>query len=308
MSARRALLDALIDDASLYPPANLAMGPALRAHARDRESAYAFVQGRFVVAASRIAEVLAERDPNVALRLSVILDAPAGSDATEAAIARLAELAPLAGIANITFDALEMRLGATAADVHAVARVVDALDARHAGPVSVWFEPPFDAAWTQPPADVFDALAALRERSADVSVGAKLRTGGLTPNALPSVADVAAFIVAAHAAGIPWKATAGLHHPVRQVDRETDRPMHGFLNIFVAGIGLHAGVIDAARVAEIVAEEDPRAFVLDGAHLAWRDVSLDAAAIVAGRAHVASFGSCSFFEPVDDLRRLGLLG
>ncbi len=55
-SAKRALLEQLIDDASLFPPARLPMGPALRAHARHRESAYAWIGGRFVLPASRVDE------------------------------------------------------------------------------------------------------------------------------------------------------------------------------------------------------------------------------------------------------------
>ena len=60
------------------------------------------------------------------------------------------------------------------------------------------------------------------------------------PEAIPDPADLARFIAACAAAGVPWKATAGLHHPVRAEQALTYEPgapravMHGFLNVFAA--------------------------------------------------------------------------
>jgi hypothetical protein len=305
LSATRALLDRLIDDASLYPPAGLAPAPSLRAHGRDRESAYAFVQGRYVAPASRIVELLAAREPALTLDLSVILDVAAGADPVAGAVARCADLAPLDGAPGVAATSFELKLPDGTAAIAAMGAVIDALSGR--GDLAVWFEPAYNGGWSAAPAETFAALAALRERSPAIAVGAKVRTGGLTPATVPPVDDVAAFIIAAQDAGVPWKATAGLHHPVRHVDGDTRAPMHGFLNVFVAGIALHAGRVASDGVAAILAEEDPRAFVLDPIHAAWRDVVLDVDVILAGRAQCVSFGSCSFFEPVDDLRRLGIL-
>src|SRR5262249_38876805 len=69
---------------------------------------------------------------------------------------------------------------------------------------------------------------------------AKIRTGGTPADAFPSPADVARFLSACIAARVPFKATAGLHHPVRGEHALTYAPdsavgiMHGFLNVFVA--------------------------------------------------------------------------
>src|ERR1700737_525809 len=91
-SAKRALLERLIDDASLFPPAALPMHLALRAHARHAESAYAFVDGAFVVPASRIGELTDCREPGQPLTLSVILDAAlaAQGDTVRADLDRIA--------------------------------------------------------------------------------------------------------------------------------------------------------------------------------------------------------------------------
>jgi hypothetical protein len=139
---------------------------------------------------------------------------------------------------------------------------------------------------------------------------AKLRTGGLTPEAVPAVGDVAAFIRACAERRLPFKATAGLHHPVRAEHPLTyaaDAPraaMHGFLNVFLAAAFAWYG---DREIEPVLAETDPAAFRFDEqAH--WRDRALDAGQVREARRHFAhSFGSCSFEEPVRDLEALGLL-
>ena len=139
---------------------------------------------------------------------------------------------------------------------------------------------------------------------------AKIRTGGVTPEAIPSVEQVAAFILACAERRLPFKATAGLHHPIRDVypltyDADSPRAlMHGFLNLFVAATFAWQGQRD---IEPILAETDPAAFRFDErAH--WRYRSLDVAQIQEARTQFAhSFGSCSFEEPVHDLEALGLL-
>jgi hypothetical protein len=139
---------------------------------------------------------------------------------------------------------------------------------------------------------------------------AKLRTGGVKPEAIPAVADVAAFVAACAGRRLPFKATAGLHHPIRSphpLTYEAGAPravMHGFLNVFLAAAFAWHGDRD---IEPVLAETDPAAFRFDNrAH--WRNRSLDAEQVREARLHFAhSFGSCSFDEPVRDLEALGLL-
>jgi hypothetical protein len=139
---------------------------------------------------------------------------------------------------------------------------------------------------------------------------AKLRTGGVTPDAIPGVEAVAAFIRACAERRLPFKATAGLHHPVRALYPLTYDPeapqavLHGFVNVFMAAAFAWHGERD---IEPILAEMDPATFHFDdGAH--WRDRSLDASQIRDARTHFAhSFGSCSFEEPIEGLEMLGLL-
>ena len=309
-SAKRALLERLIDDAALFPPAELPLRAALRHHARLRESAYWWIAGRFVVPASRLDELASVRDSAQALELSVILDSAMRGAKGDTVRADLHRIDRVLGTAGITVASLELRVPGAGLDQAGLTRSVSEIAQRWPSePVSFWYEPSYNAGWTTPPDAALAALAAVRGTAPpNVTVGAKVRCGGQGAGATPSVDDLAAFVVAAHAHEVPWKATAGLHHPVRGAHGVAGGVVpHGFLNLFVAGAALHAGVLDAARVTDVIAETEPRAFVVDPAHVAWRDVRVEAEQVGAARERCVSFGSCSFDEPVNDLRELGIL-
>jgi hypothetical protein len=142
---------------------------------------------------------------------------------------------------------------------------------------------------------------------------AKVRTGGLTPEAIPSSAQVADFLCRAAARRLPFKATAGLHHAVRSVRPLTyapdspRAPMHGFLNVFVAAAFVWQGM-DRDGAAAVLDEQDAAAFEFLDGELRWRGRSLAVTGIESARREFAhSFGSCSFEEPVQDMRALKLL-
>ncbi|MFL6350673.1 MAG: hypothetical protein ACJ74Z_02310 [Bryobacteraceae bacterium] len=136
---------------------------------------------------------------------------------------------------------------------------------------------------------------------------AKVRTGGVTPDAIPSPESVASYIFACAERQLPFKATAGLHHPVREVHRLTYEPdatpatMHGFVNVFLAAAFAWHG---ERQIEPILAETDVSAFHFDErAH--WRKLSLSSNEIAEARSRFAhSFGSCSFEEPIEELQAL----
>ena len=153
---------------------------------------------------------------------------------------------------------------------------------------------------------VADAVGRLRELSAEVycelplsempgaivAVAAaggrvKLRCGG---EVVPSVERVAQVLVGCHEAGVVMKATAGLHHPLRRGEE------HGFLNLLCAAVRAGDG-LPVAR--ELLSAESLGELPL--ASLTADDVRSARSALFKG------FGSCSWREPVDDLRGLGVL-
>jgi hypothetical protein len=136
---------------------------------------------------------------------------------------------------------------------------------------------------------------------------AKIRTGGVTADSIPHPDRVATFIRICAMHGVPFKATAGLHHPMRCDRALTYEPgspratMHGFVNVFMAAAFPH----DAEH---ILAEEDAKAFRFEDDAAWWRDHAVTTEHLEAVRREFAiSFGSCSFEEPVADLQELGWL-
>lgn len=130
-----------------------------------------------------------------------------------------------------------------------------------------------------------DALAARGLR-------AKVRCGGAE---VPSAADLARFVRACRERNLVFKATAGLHHAVRTNGE------HGFLNL------LAAAVLDGDEEAAL-GEDDASAFAFDRRSFSWRGRSATADEIARMRAELFhSVGSCSFFEPVEELEALGVL-
>lgn len=305
--AVHALFDRLIDDASLFPPASLSMKQALRAHARNRESAYRSMQGKFVVPFSRLDELHAARDTAVPLSLSVIYDG--SSTDLRAGVERdLGAIAAARNGDNLTIDSIEVKLTATYEPATFALAAAALGEAWSDATVAVWLEMPYDGGWRLSPEITFAAIAQTRAAAPpNVAIGVKLRCGGTNAEAIPSIRDVTAFLLAVQRAGIPWRATAGLHHPFRHRSAQFGVPMHGFVNLFVAGIALHAGALDEGRLPDVLAEHDARAFAIDPRHMAWRDVSIETEAIAAARAFAVSYGSCSFSEPVNDLRELGIV-
>src|SRR5437764_57457 len=63
--------------------------------------------------------------------------------------------------------------------------------------------------------------------------------GGFTPEESPRSRDVIRFVRTCLAGNVPFKATAGLHHPIRcfrpltYAENGPSGTMHGFLNLFL---------------------------------------------------------------------------
>ncbi|MDQ2909029.1 MAG: hypothetical protein M3R44_06740 [Candidatus Eremiobacteraeota bacterium] len=297
MSAARALLGELIDDAGLFPPARLSMADALTAHERAQAGETYWMLGRFIVAASQLDELRAHLDDSPdPLPTSVVLDGEP-SDGLEAAAAARGD--------RISVEAVEVRaalIGGASAD--ALARF-----AARCGRVGL---PATTLCYIELAVDDDPALALANLRdagSAGRALCAKIRCGGVTAEARPDPGRLAAFIGAAKEHAVPFKATAGLHHPIAHDNVSAGFPMHGFLNVIGGAVLLHAGAIDGAGLEAMLRDEEPRHFHLDEQRFEWSGAAADAAAIGAARAaFVHSYGSCSFEEPIDDLCALGMLG
>jgi hypothetical protein len=136
----------------------------------------------------------------------------------------------------------------------------------------------------------------------------KLRAGGLKAEAFPTSGRVAFVIQTCLETGVAFKCTAGLHHPVRHYDQSVATTMHGFLNIFGAAALIHARALFRTDLPSILEDEDASHFRFDEHGFTWNGVRATVEQISeARRMSIVSFGSCSFDEPLEDLRALGLL-
>lgn len=305
--ALQALLEALVDYAGLFPPAALPLDAAVRRYARYRSGSDAWMLARLVLPAARLAALPAYA-PHFSGPFGVAVLA-SGGDTAEAFLAALdADLAAMqaleAAMAGLAVpDVLEARLpgallAAAQAEVQAFLEAVHARLEAAARPAALFVEVPLDAPDALPP--VLDALAR-------AGAGLKLRTGGLEAAAFPPADRLALALTLARDRGVRFKATAGLHHPVTHFAGSVGARMYGFLNVFGGAVLAHALGLEAAALQAVLEDDDPAAFRLHGTTLAWRDHLVPAEAVRDARTWAVSFGSCSFDEPRDDLRTLGLL-
>ena len=295
----RVLLAGLVDYAGLFPPAQLAMAAAVRNFADYRDGEYGWMLGRFIVPSARLDEfegAAAARFPRDRNAVPWLVSMLAGRDPIHDAeqVFAFNERHAHAAVGRVVIDTLETR----AATADEVANVVRSAPAG----VTTYVEIPV----SPDPTSLLAAIAAQDAR-------AKVRTGGVTPEAFPSSRDLARFLHAAAQHQVPFKATAGLHHPIRATypltyePQAARGPMHGFLNVFLAAAFAEAG-LGTSDLERLLDETDPRAFSFDEGGLAWRGSRVEVPALGRLRTRVAvAFGSCSFTEPVDDLRALGFL-
>ncbi len=288
----RTLLDGLIDYAGLFPPAALAMPDAVLNYAAYRTGPDRWALGRFVVTADRLPEFERAADglaaPGDPWRLSVLVGA---NDAGQVEAAR-------------DFNARHASLNDAIADVlegrAATEDGITTLAAAARPGFTLYVEVPADP----DPAPLLEAIAAVGAR-------AKIRTGGITPDAFPPAAHVARFLAACVRLRLPFKATAGLHHPIRAdypLTYAPDAPrgtMFGYLNVFLAAALLQAGgtEADAARLLE---ETRLGALSFDDDGVRWGRHRLTLADLAESRRLALGIGSCSFDEPLDDLVPAGL--
>lgn len=304
--ALRALAEGLVDYAGLFPPAVLPMDTAWREYGRHRRSAEAWMLGRFICPATHLPELRAgvtTADGELPLLL-LANRAPTAEALTQSlqadASAWVAFQAAFPGRA--TAQAWELRLPADAPGGTSWARRLDDWAACLPAGADLCWEP--DPAWDA--ARLQDLASALAARG-DGRWGLKLRCGGVTAAEFPSVERVALVLALARDLGLPLKFTAGLHHPLRHWRPELGAWMHGFLNVYAAALAAQVHGLCARDLRPLLEETRRDAFRLVAHELRWRELRFCAREIQEARRLLPGHGSCSFDEPVADLRALGWL-
>ncbi|MCW5758112.1 MAG: hypothetical protein KIT54_12820 [Phycisphaeraceae bacterium] len=313
--AAQAFTQGLIDYAGLFPPASLGMGSATENYARYLRSTHAPMLGRFICPAARLGELsktaamlmpgtyatsgyremAGDGEP---WRISAIVPHP-NQTPLEDSLEHIRAFnhhheAEDAGLAVV--DAIETPVK----DVNEIDALLDAVPEQLAIAVEV-------PVLTAPGGDVRGYIAAL----AGTGAAAKIRCGGVTLEAFPSARKIIDFIVACRTAGVPFKATAGLHHALPGQYRLTYEdnppmgPMQGFVNVFAAAMLIGARAIDADKAEALLHDASPRNFILTDDTLGWQGHTVPLATVAEQRSRFAlSYGSCSFEEPVEEFGKM----
>jgi hypothetical protein len=298
MSAIRTLLQESIDYAGLFPPAGLNMAAAVQNYAQYHTGPDAWALGRFVVPGSLLSEFEAAAAIHCSTprsdgpwRLSVLGGPQPALDLE--AIGKFNQRHSRTG-GPFVADTLELKATSPSAIASLMAMIPDGLQPYIENPIG-------------------DGLREILSIIARHGGRAKVRTGGITRESFPATTDLLRFIRACIDLGLPFKATAGLHHPLRSEYRLTyaedspTAPMFGFLNLFLVTGFLREGMHDSDAV-RLLEESSPRAFQMDDDGISWERHRLDREALRSMRQDgMISFGSCSFTEPLSDLEALNLL-
>lgn len=284
MSAIDSLLTGLIDYAGLYPPAGLEMRAALRNYFSYLHSKHALALGRFLVDLPRVGDLkrIAGDAPR-GCRIAVIATPVADWDVLRNMLDE-----------GLAIDTVEVKVQQPA-EIDLIARSVPR-------GLQTYFEIPLSGESV----GLFDAIQAHGAR-------VKLRMGGLVAEAFPSVEAILKMLNALARRKLKFKATAGLHHPVRSqhaFSYQPDSPtgvMHGFVNLAcVAAVFFKGGAEEDAKA--LLEEQNSSAWQVSEDSIAWRSLCWRAEDLREVREQFfMSFGSCSFTEPIEDLERLGWL-
>ncbi|WP_419176386.1 hypothetical protein [Desulfosediminicola sp.] len=290
----RSFMTSLIDYAGLFPPAALDISHAEKEYRSARQSPHGWMLGRFIISAAR----LQESGIDNSFPLSVLIP-PDGDSADYAFLKRFGEV----------INAVETTIPGNCLSrdrcLERIVRLHNFLKLAGIGDVKLFFE-------SSDLETATDALAIFngsnRATSSSAQAGFKLRCGGVMASAFPSVKKVATAITLCKKKDVPIKFTAGLHHPLRNVSSTFDIMQHGFLNIFFATLLYQGEAIEQHDISACLTDENDGNFTFapDGIH--WRNHFLPLAELKRFRTtRVISFGSCSFAEPLEGLKNLGLL-
>src|SRR5579875_2729353 len=308
VASLRALLTELIDYAGLFPPARLPLDQAIRNYARYRQESDAWMLGRFVIPAARLEDLepYDEELFRVAPPFSFSVLGRSGGNLSEFLTNLRTDLRDIAAFrkrhgSRVKVDTLEVRLPPDLADPRLPDSALSLYKTLRVFPVVDLF--PFCEAPSRPE-ELVQQLAQLSGEQ----VGFKLRCGGLEASAFPSSQQMAAILHSCLDAGVPFKATAGLHHPLPRFDASVQARMHGFINLFLAGALAYSRGISPDQICRLLDDDQADHFSFTDKEARWQKYRVTTAEIAAARRHfVRSFGSCSFDEPRQHLRALGWL-
>lgn len=326
----KALLTELIDYAGLFPPAKLSMTEAIQNYFAYRDSPHGWILARFICPATRLGElasVLSSWEQELAsrpLRLAITCSSAPTTDeffsTLEREILAIKEFHELHQ-SRVHVELLECKMPQSLFSANAVTSTqvksflddfIDFIDDELNWTLHPFLEPQFNEHWEKSLATLFSGFAqhydsrSLWTRKHALPPGIKLRCGGTLLPQPPSPAQVAHVLVHGSNADMSFKATAGLHHPLPQVDVTRGLTEHGFLNVFIAAILAFTRSVSEDVLQALLTDSKIENFTFEDDTIRWKHHELHVKEITEARQKIISFGSCDFLEPIDELKRLQL--
>lgn len=292
----------LIDYAGLFPPAELSLSAAMSAFHDYFESEDAWMLGSFVLPATYLPAleiILGRLTLDRPMSFSILPRPLATVDDVEKTLGE--DLCQAYGLADrypslFHVESFELKLPTIVDSAVLIEKVVGAVHEEGFPGRKIYFECEFTKLTDE-------VLLALHRNEGACY---KLRCGGIEASAYPIPQGVAQVIQKCRRGGVGMKFTAGLHHPVRHYSEAVGCKEFGFINVFGAVILAHEHDLSDEIVVAILTEENAQAFMFDELGFHWRDLSVGYNAIGETRNTLChSYGSCSFDEPIDDLKNLG---
>lgn len=327
-SAFKTFTNKIIDYAGLFPPAQLEMGEAVRNYLEYKQGTDEWMLSRFICPARRLHELgefsVDIRSLNKPLQISFL---GTGGKKVDEFLAGLEEdlkkvnefVEKNSGIVSV--QAYEARLpeeliedGNPVRISEFLNKIAEIMESKSLGEMAPFYEGVFGGDWSKNTEAQIEGISyhniyvQSKQFGKYQPAGCKLRCGGAEQSMYPSPKQVAHAILTCKRHEIPLKATAGLHHPVRHFNEAERVKMHGFLNVFGAGIIAQFHDLNLDQIAAIVEDENAEDFAFTDSEFKWNDFSVLIDNVAEARSRrMISFGSCSFDEPRGDLRKLGYL-
>ncbi len=322
-------MEKIIDYAGLFPPAQLPMDEAIRNYADYRNSTDEWMLSRFICPVNRLEELKDYKDSlfnnGAPFRFSILSSNGQSQkqffENLNTDLETIAQFTEYHG-ERVIADALEAKIPGNvllSADSSATAkflnRIASAVEKNGPPSLTAFYEAAFPKYWKniikaqiRGIAEHNHYISGARKFKRYRQAGFKLRCGGVEPHMYPTPEQVAFVIANCRIKKVSLKATAGLHHPLRHFNGPGQVKMHGFLNVFGAGILAEAHELEQHDILEIIEDEDPKNFIFTKRAFAWKNLRASMQDIESARSNnVISFGSCSFDEPREDLSTLKLL-
>ncbi|MEX0684600.1 MAG: hypothetical protein WD267_07045 [Balneolales bacterium] len=321
-SGLQKFLEGIIDYAGLFPPADLSMGEAINNYARYRQETDNWMLSRFVCPAERLHELVLFEDilfhTPEPFRFSVLgkpsLDHGEFEKNLRETLQEITDFNHQHG-SNVTTEVLELsfpQMVLSQADHYAaLKRTGQILNESSPVPLQVFFEVNQGDTWLHTVAEAMPAIADFNAEHHPSGMlkqaGFKMRTGDTKSNMYPTVEEVAQVIKLSRNEDVPIKAMAGLHHPIRYFDEVHQVWVHGFFNVFLAGILAHSHRLPDIIILSILEDDDPDSFFFKEDYIGWQDVRISVDKLQAiRREKVISVSSSSFDEPREEMIALKL--